>query len=203
MRAVLTAIGSTPVGANPSASSSWRLNSESPSARSTRPASVCSSWRPSAARRKSCGVVGREERRRRDVVVLQHAPAGQRRERLGHRRRQREMEDRDVAAPRRRSANGRTSSRRSSSIVSAKMSDWCPRRRSMSRTTRALSPIASPRVRRRHPLVDDHGRRWDRVRDLESARVAEAIWLEARLSASAECRVPVQSHAPPVQPAAR
>ena len=47
-------------------------------------------------------IVGREERRRRDVVVLQDLRAGSSRERLGHRRRQREMEDRDVASRRRR-----------------------------------------------------------------------------------------------------
>ena len=46
--------------------------------------------------------VGREESRRRHVVILQDAPVRQRGECCGHRRRQREMKDRDVAALRRR-----------------------------------------------------------------------------------------------------
>ncbi len=88
--------------AKPSASSSGRLYSESPSARSVRPTSVASSWRPSARGGRSRHRTGAKKCGRRDVVVLQHAPVRQARERLGHRRRQREVEDRDVAAPRRR-----------------------------------------------------------------------------------------------------
>ena len=58
IREVSTAIGKTPVRSKPSASSSFRLYSESPRARSTRPARVASSSRPSAARRKSAGSYG-------------------------------------------------------------------------------------------------------------------------------------------------
>ena len=74
---------------------------------------------------EQAGVVGREELRRRDVVVLQHAAARQRRERLGHRRGQREMEDRDVAASappdprtrgRRRAGPRRSSARRDRTV---------------------------------------------------------------------------------------
>ena len=64
-RSVSTAIGITPVAAKPSASSSRRLYSESPSARSTRPASVASSWRPSVG----------EPEQRRVVRARRTAPA--------------------------------------------------------------------------------------------------------------------------------
>ena len=117
-----------------------------PSARSVRPASDASSRRPSAASRKMPGIVRREEARRRDVVVLEHAAARQRGERLGHRRRQREVEDRDVAAPRppgRRTAAPRRAGRRRSSARRDRTRG--PGARSRSRTRRALSPIASPR----------------------------------------------------------
>ena len=156
---MLTAIGITPVGAKPSASSSWRLNSESPSARSTCPTSVASSRRPSAASRKSPAIVRREERRRRDVVILQDPRAVERRERLGHRRRQREVKDRDVAAP--APPDRRTAARpprRSSSIVSAKMSDsWPWRAEHVAHAPRAVADGVAA-MRGGHPLVDDHCR---------------------------------------------
>ncbi len=157
MRSRSTAIGITPVGAKPRASSSCRLKSESPSARSTWPTSVASSWRPSVASRYIFGVVAGEEVRRRDVVVLQHPRAGQRRERGGHRRGQREMEDRDVAAPAAGSANGRTSCRRSSSIVIAKSSDSMPL--GAQQVADAPGAVADriALVRGRHPLVHAQG----------------------------------------------
>src|SRR5207247_1159420 len=55
---VATAKGNTPVRWNPRVSSSLRLNSESPSARSTRPTRPASSWRPSDASRNSAGSYG-------------------------------------------------------------------------------------------------------------------------------------------------
>ena len=102
------------------------------------------------------GVVRGEERRRRDVVILQHPRAVERRERLRHRRGQREVKDRDVARARLRIANGRTSPRRSSSIVSAKRSEMCPAARSMSRTRSRAVADRVPAVGGGDPLVDDH-----------------------------------------------
>ena len=55
IRSVSIAIGITPVSRKPIASSSRRLYSESPSARSVRPARVASSARPTDARRNSAG----------------------------------------------------------------------------------------------------------------------------------------------------
>ena len=65
------------------------------------------------------GVVAGEEVRRRDVVILQHPARCQLRERAGHRRHQREVEDRQVAAVAPASVQSITSPRRSSSIVMA------------------------------------------------------------------------------------
>ena len=76
--------------------------------------------RPSAASRKSAGSYGAKYAAGVTLWYCSTRPARQRRERRGHRRRQRVVEDRQVAAaspP--RSPNGRTSPRSSSSIVSA------------------------------------------------------------------------------------
>ena len=105
---------------------------------------------------EEAGIVGREERRRRDVVILQDARAVQRRERLGHRRRQREMEDRDVAP-----ACGRIGER--PDVAAQVVVD---RQRVQVRlvpsgtqhVAHAPGAVADriPLVRRRYPLVDDH-----------------------------------------------
>src|SRR3954471_218954 len=145
IRAVLTAMGITPVRVKPSASSSWRLKSESPSARSTRFASVPSSRRPSAARRNSPASYGaknaagvmlwycstRAPFRFANASVIADGSA-----------KWKMVTSPCVAAA---SVEGSTSPRRSSSIVIAKSSESCPMARSIPRTVRALSPIASPR----------------------------------------------------------
>ncbi len=61
-RSVFTAIGRTPVLANPSSSSSWRLYSESPSARSDAGARPASSSRAIDASRNSDGAYGAKNR---------------------------------------------------------------------------------------------------------------------------------------------
>ena len=98
------------------------------------------------------------------------------------------------------SANGRTSPRRSSSIVSAKSSDSWPAARSMSRTRRALSPIASPAVRRRHPLVDDHRGRGPRLGGRRVRMAARRVGA-ARVRISSPDRRPRSPAAPCTAPA--
>ena len=103
-------------------------------------------------------VVRRKERRRRDVVILEHAAPGQAGERLGHRRRQGEVEDRDVAAPRRVVAE-RTD------VLAQVVVDR--QREEVGLVPGGAQQVADPAravadgvaaVRRRHPLVDDHQR---------------------------------------------
>ncbi len=101
-RSTSTASGRTPVGEKPSDSSSRRLNSDTPSASSTRPASAADLLPPQRRQAEDAGVVGREEAGRRHVVVDEHPAPRQAAERRGHRRGQREMEDRHVARRRRR-----------------------------------------------------------------------------------------------------
>ena len=74
-------------------------------------------------------IVRRKERRGRHVVILQDASAVERRERLGHGRRQRIVKDRQIATPRLR--DRRTGARRRSD-----------RRRSTARTARTSGPSA-------------------------------------------------------------
>ena len=146
MRARSTAIGITPVGAKPERLAApggcsrsrrardrrGRRASPAPAGRATR---AGTGWRRSGAK-KCAGVMLWYCRTRAPGSVANAAVIGDG---------QREMEDRDVARARgRRRSNGRTSPRRSSSIVIAKRSDACPWPRSRSRTRRALSPIASP-----------------------------------------------------------
>ena len=103
-------------------------------------------------------VVRSKERGRRDVVILEHAAPGQAGELLGHRRRQGEVEDRDVAAPRRVVAE-RTD-------VLAQVVVY-RQRVEVGLVPGGAQQVADPAsavadgvaaVRRRHPLVDDHQR---------------------------------------------
>ena len=137
--------GNTPVLAKPSDSSSCRLYSESPSATSVLPDQRVELLAAERREAEDAGIVRRKEMRRRDVVVLQHAAARQPRERVGHRRGQREVKDRHVAAsraPGRRTAGCRRAGRRP---PSAQRSPIRGRARAAApRTRRALSPMASP-----------------------------------------------------------
>ena len=101
-------------------------------------------------------IVGGEERRRRDVVVLQHLRAEQPREGLRHRRRQGEVEDRDVAP--RRLVVGERQHVAAQVVVDGQREDV----RVVPHP--AQHPAHGPRavadrvaaMRRRNPLVDSH-----------------------------------------------
>ena len=101
-------------------------------------------------------IVRREVRRRRDVVVLQHAAGAERGKGLGHRRRQRVVEDRQLAPLRRRIGER-------PHVVPQIVVDG--QRVELGLVAHVAQQIAhAPRavadrvalVRRRHPLVDDH-----------------------------------------------
>ena len=143
MRSVSTAIGITPVGGKPSASSSWRLNRNrrAPGRRARRasPAPGGRAPRAGTARHRR-----REEGRGGDVVVW--STRGRRARRTPRSSATAARNGRSSRRPAGASSpNGRTSPRRSSSIVSAKSSDSCPFRAAFRARRRALSPIASPR----------------------------------------------------------
>ena len=105
---------------------------------------------------EDAGVVGREEVGRGHVVVLEHAPAGQPGERLGHRRGQRVVEDGQVAVPRRRIGE------RPDVAAQVVVDGQGEQVRVVAH--RAQQPAHAPggvadgvaAMRRRHPLVDDH-----------------------------------------------
>ena len=146
MRSTSTAMGKTPVGAKPE-----RLElppvvlgvaeREVGAAGERGELAPAQRGQPEDAR-----VVRREEARRRDVVVLQHAPARQPGERLGHRRRDREVQDRDVAGRGRRIAER---PRLAAHVVVDRRArrgrTRGPARAAGRARARALSPIASPR----------------------------------------------------------
>ena len=134
---VSTASGSTPVGAKPSASSSCRLYSEIAEREvdAARPASPVRA-RASEARRKSAGSYGAKKCAGVTLWYCSTRPPASARERLGHRRRQRVVEDRQVARPRGRSR--RTAARRPAG-----------RRRSSGRRARTRGPSARSIARMR------------------------------------------------------
>ncbi len=101
-------------------------------------------------------VVGREEVGRRDVVVLEDAPARQRGEGAGHRGRQGEVEDRDVAAPCRRIRP------RPDLAPQVVVDGHREEVRGVAQAAQQVANLARAvadgvaAVRRWHPLVDDH-----------------------------------------------
>ena len=106
---------------------------------------------------EQCGVVGREVRRRRHVVVLQDAPGVERRECLGHRRRQGVVEDRHLTLRRRRI--GERPHVLPEVVVDregVEMRLVAHRPQEVADAPRAVADRVAL-VRRRHPLVHDHG----------------------------------------------
>ena len=102
-------------------------------------------------------IVGREIRRRRHVVVLQDASRRERGERVGHRRRQRVVEDRDVAGCR-----GGVAERPDivpQVVVHGEGVELGLVTHGPQQIADAARAVADriALVRRRHPLVDDHG----------------------------------------------
>ena len=102
-------------------------------------------------------IVRREERRRRDVVVDAGCGPSAARERLGHRRRQRVVKDRDVAA-----SGGGVAERPDVAEevvvdrqrVELRLVAQSPQQ--IAQPPRAVADRVAP-VRGRNPLVDDHG----------------------------------------------
>src|SRR4029079_7273514 len=108
---------------------------------------------------KTC-VVGGEEGRRRDVVILKHASAAECRERLGHRRGEREMKNRDVATARIRIAErAHISAKRIIHRQRKQIGRMSCRAQHAADTPGAVADRI-PLVSGGDPLIDDHGRGW-------------------------------------------